>query len=194
VSDTWHVVGSTEPPAPLGSNAAASAPWSATRWISLVRASAAPEEATAAAAALAWQRADIADALPQVYAATNELFVGQMLNLDVLGGIAFDKGCYTGQEVIARAHYRGKVKRRLQRFATQGSASLAAGANLTSTQGEPLKVVDAVDLPDGTTEFLAVAALPTAALDAAADAEIAPASDATRAIAIRIEMPYELPN
>ena len=39
-----------------------------------------------------------------------------MLNLDLLGAIAFDKGCYTGQEVIARAHYRGRVKRRLQRW------------------------------------------------------------------------------
>ena len=39
-----------------------------------------------------------------------------MLNLDLLDAIAFDKGCYTGQEVIARAHYRGRVKRRLQRF------------------------------------------------------------------------------
>jgi len=40
---------------------------------------------------------------PQVYASTSEEFVAQMLNLDVLNAIAFDKGCYTGQEVIARA-------------------------------------------------------------------------------------------
>ncbi len=46
--------------------------------------------------------------VPQVYAATSESFVAQMLNLDLLGAIAFDKGCYTGQEVIARAHYRGR--------------------------------------------------------------------------------------
>ena len=43
--------------------------------------------------------ADIAEGLPQVYAATSEAFVAQMLNLDLLGAIAFDKGCYTGQEV-----------------------------------------------------------------------------------------------
>src|SRR5579863_977057 len=51
-----------------------------------------------------WQRLAIAAGEPQVYAATSEEFVAQMLNLDLLGGIAFDKGCYTGQEVIARAH------------------------------------------------------------------------------------------
>ena len=51
-----------------------------------------------------------------MYLPTSETFVAQMLNLDLLGGIAFDKGCYTGQEVIARAHYRGRVKRRLQRW------------------------------------------------------------------------------
>ena len=60
----------------------------------------------------------IAAGEPQVFAATSEAFVAQMLNLDLLGAIAFDKGCYTGQEVIARAHYRGRVKRRMQRFVT----------------------------------------------------------------------------
>ena len=63
---------------------------------------------------------------PQVYAATSEEFVAQMLNLDVLGAIAFDKGCYTGQEVIARAHYRGRVKRRLQRFCHRAPARAQA--------------------------------------------------------------------
>ncbi len=68
-------------------------------------------------AALAlWERSDVAGGMPQIYAATSEAFVAQMLNLDLLGAIAFDKGCYTGQEVIARAHYRGRVKRRMQRW------------------------------------------------------------------------------
>ena len=63
-----------------------------------------------------WRRLDVAAGLPQVYARTSEEFIAQMLNLDALGAIAFEKGCYTGQEVIARAHYRGRVKRRMQRF------------------------------------------------------------------------------
>src|SRR5207302_1342048 len=57
-----------------------------------------------------WERLSVAAGEPEVYAVTSEQFVAQMLNLDVLGAIAFDKGCYTGQEIIARAHYRGRVK------------------------------------------------------------------------------------
>ena len=74
-----------------------------------------------------WERADIAAGLPQVYLPTSETFVAQMLNLDLLGAIAFDKGCYTGQEVIARAHYRGRVKRRLQRWHARAAARAAPG-------------------------------------------------------------------
>ena len=69
-----------------------------------------------AKAITAWQLADIAAGLPEVTESTRGEFVAQMLNLDALGGISFTKGCYTGQEVIARAHYRGRVKRRAQRF------------------------------------------------------------------------------
>ena len=63
-----------------------------------------------------WLLADIRAGLPQVFPETHEQFVAQMLNLDVLGGISFNKGCYTGQEIIARAHFRGTVKRRMFRF------------------------------------------------------------------------------
>ena len=55
--------------------------------------------------------------LPQIYGETYESFVAQMLNLDLLGAVSFTKGCYTGQEIIARTHYRGAVKRRMFRFA-----------------------------------------------------------------------------
>src|SRR5207253_1623773 len=50
-----------------------------------------------------WERLSVAAGEPEVYAVTSEQFVAQMLNLDVLGAIAFEKGCYTGQEIIARA-------------------------------------------------------------------------------------------
>src|SRR3569833_622279 len=74
-----------------------------------------------------WRGLDIADGQPQVFAATSEAFVAQMLNLDVLDGIAFDKGCYTGQEVIARAHYRGRVKRRVRRGGARRPGRRAPG-------------------------------------------------------------------
>ena len=109
-----------------------------------------------------WSQLDIIAGLPQVYAATSEEFVAQMLNLDLVGAIAFDKGCYTGQEVIARAHYRGRVKRRLQRFRTRGRLDLKPGASGELPDGRAFKVVEAARLDDGRCEFLAVAPLPTA--------------------------------
>jgi folate-binding protein YgfZ len=63
-----------------------------------------------------WRLAGIRAGLPQVYPETHETFVAQMLNLDLLGGVSFEKGCYTGQEIIARTHFRGAVKRRMFRF------------------------------------------------------------------------------
>jgi len=125
-----------------------------------------------------------------VYAATSEEFVAQMLNLDALGAIAFDKGCYTGQEVIARAHYRGRVKRRLQRFVTCGPHVLEPGDAGTLADGRAFKVVDAVQRADGSCEFLAVAPL--------IEDESAPASpEATsgeRLAAETLPLPYPLPS
>lgn len=108
-----------------------------------------------------WRQLDIIAGLPQVYAATTEGFVAQMLNLDVIGAIAFDKGCYTGQEVIARAHYRGRVKRRLQRFRSRGPLDLKPGDSGELADGRHFQVIEAVRLEDGRCEFLAVAPLPS---------------------------------
>jgi len=132
-----------------------------------------------------WHRLDIEAGQPQVFAATSEEFVAQMLNLDALQAIALDKGCYTGQEVIARAHYRGRVKRRLQRFLTRGPARLAPGHSGTLPDGRAFKVVDAVSLDDGRCEFLAVVPL------------VADATEPTAAIlpldADNLPLPYALP-
>ncbi|MFO7275641.1 MAG: hypothetical protein DIU56_001290 [Pseudomonadota bacterium] len=142
----------------------------------------------------AWRREDIAAGLPQVYAATSEAFVAQMLNLDLLGAIAFSKGCYTGQEVIARAHYRGRVKRRMQRFVSRGPLKLAPGDTGRLSDGRSFRVVDAVVLEDGRCEFLAVtnvqpgAAAAAEAQDDAADASAAPSIEADP-----LELPYSLP-
>ncbi len=118
-----------------------------------------------------WHQLDISSGLPQVYGATSEEFVAQMLNLDLVGAIAFDKGCYTGQEVIARAHYRGRVKRRLQRFRSRGPLDLRPGDSGDLPDGRAFKVVDAVRLDDGRCEFLAVAPLATAEQELSAAAQ-----------------------
>lgn len=61
----------------------------------------------------AWKAQDIQAGMAWVEASTQDLFIAQTLNLDLIGGVSFTKGCYPGQEVIARAHYRGTVKRRM---------------------------------------------------------------------------------
>jgi folate-binding protein YgfZ len=140
----------------------------------------------------AWQRLQIAAGLPQVYTATSEEFVAQMLNLDVLGAIAFDKGCYTGQEVIARAHYRGRVKRRMQRFVTRAACALTAGDAGTLADGRTFRVVEAVPTADGRCEFLAVAPL-VAAGPATPEHAPAPAPGTLVLEAQVLPLPYVLP-
>jgi tRNA-modifying protein YgfZ len=138
-----------------------------------------------------WQRLQIAAGLPQVYAATSGEFVAQMLNLDVLGAIAFDKGCYTGQEVIARAHYRGRVKRRMQRFVTRTPHALKPGDTGALPDGRSLRVVEAALLADGRCEFLAVAPLTAAENANAEHGQASPVPTVVEADAL--PLPYPLP-
>ena len=76
----------------------------------------------------AWDYLEIQAGIPEIVASTQEQFVPQMINLDALGGINFKKGCYTGQEIVARTHYLGKVKRRTQLAHIESSANLNADA------------------------------------------------------------------
>ncbi|XSG84465.1 MAG: YgfZ/GcvT domain-containing protein [Methylohalobius sp. ZOD2] len=102
-----------------------------------------------------WQLQDIHAGLPTVTAATSEEFLPQMLNLDALGGIGFDKGCYTGQEVVARTHYRGQVKRRLYRARLAAHATPTAGMKLQAKDKTVGQVVNAAPT-DSEQELLAV--------------------------------------
>ena len=79
----------------------------------LLWAGAAPP-ALPALAAEAWSWLEVKSAVPRVTAATAEQFVPQMVNLELVGGVNFQKGCYPGQEVVARSQYRGTLKRRAQ--------------------------------------------------------------------------------
>jgi len=141
-----------------------------------------------------WERADIAAGLPQVYAATSEAFVAQMLNLDLLGAIAFDKGCYTGQEVIARAHYRGRVKRRMQRWHNLSGTHLEPGQTAQAGDGRNLVVVRTVNDGPGAQELLAVGNYAAAAGgdDAAAENTAAGSAPAPR-VSGPLTLPYTLP-
>ncbi len=104
-----------------------------------------------------WHLSQLRAGLPQVYLETHESFVAQMLNIDLLGGISFEKGCYTGQEIIARAHFRGAVKRRMFLFDNPGPAP-APGTRVLSGEQHAGDVVDAVATDSGSS-VLAVVSL-----------------------------------
>ncbi|NMF88226.1 YgfZ/GcvT domain-containing protein [Aromatoleum petrolei] len=107
----------------------------------------------------AWQLAMIRAGLPLITAATQEEFVAQMLNFEVIGGVSFNKGCYPGQEIVARTQYLGKLKKRMYRVHVPGDSAPAAGADLFTPEfGEQSagKLVNVVPAPQGGFEALAV--------------------------------------
>jgi len=63
--------------------------------------------------AASWDCMDIQAGLPWIEVRTQDLFIPQTLNLELIGGVSFTKGCYPGQEIVARSHYRGTVKKRM---------------------------------------------------------------------------------
>jgi tRNA-modifying protein YgfZ len=153
-----------------------------------------------------WRALDIAAGLPQVYQATSGQFVAQMLNLDCIDAVSFNKGCYTGQEVIARSHFRGRVKRRMQRFVSAEPLRLTPGQSGQLADGRSFRVVDASERADGRCEFLAVAPLAaaataTATASASASAARAGATEGTPEtaaavtpiLAEELALPYALP-
>ncbi|HTJ97893.1 MAG TPA: folate-binding protein [Rhodocyclaceae bacterium] len=80
----------------------------------------------------AWRLLDIIDGLPRVVAATQEQFIPQMVNFEAVGGVSFKKGCYPGQEIVARTQYLGKIKRRMYRAIVAGP--VATGQDLYATE------------------------------------------------------------
>lgn len=94
-----------------------------------------------------WRKLQIARGVPTVFPATGDHFVPQTCNLDVLGGISFDKGCYTGQEIVARLHYLGQVKRRM--FRARCAAPAAPGSPVFDARGDAQAVGEIVDWVDG---------------------------------------------
>ena len=106
-----------------------------------------------------WQWLDVDSGIPLIGEATKEAFVPQMTHLDKIGGVSFHKGCYPGQEVIARTQYLGKVKRHLYRIRADGV--VAAGCALFSAQSPDPEhpcgmVANAAPSPDGGYDALAV--------------------------------------
>jgi folate-binding protein YgfZ len=79
-----------------------------------------------------WLLGQIRAGVGQVFGQTREAFIPQMINLQAVGGVSFKKGCYTGQEIVARMQYLGKLKRRLYRLTLEGSDVPEPGVELFS--------------------------------------------------------------
>ena len=80
----------------------------------------------------AWHLSEIHAGVPQIAKATQEQFVPQMVNFELLGGVNFKKGCYPGQEIVARSQYLGKLKRRTT-LVTINDGAAVAGAEVFAT-------------------------------------------------------------
>ncbi|WP_097302343.1 CAF17-like 4Fe-4S cluster assembly/insertion protein YgfZ [Pseudomonas chlororaphis] len=104
-----------------------------------------------------WLLGQIRAGIGQVMPATRELFIPQMLNLQAIGGVSFKKGCYTGQEIVARMQYLGKLKRRLYRLALNVEELPEPGTPLFSpTHGSSIGEVVIAAHAEQNIELLAV--------------------------------------
>ena len=137
-----------------------------------------------------WRWLDLQAGIALIQAATVDKFVPQMLNYEIVGGIDFKKGCYPGQEVVARSQYRGTIKRRMFLFDTDGDA--APGAELFDAH-DPAQpagmVVNAAPNREGGCGVLAEVKLATLA-DGVSRLHLG--SAAGPALALR-ELPYVVP-
>lgn len=106
-----------------------------------------------------WDWLNIRAGIPVITPATQEQFVLQMTNLDLLGGVSFTKGCYPGQEIVARTHYLGKQKRRMFLAHIDSGATCEAGNELFNKEmpNQPCgMVINAHPAPGGGFDLLAV--------------------------------------
>lgn len=118
------------------------------------------------AGAAAWDWHEIQAGIPAVLPATQDQFVPQMANLDLIGGVSFQKGCYPGQEIVARTHYLGRLKRRMYLAHLDSDAAPVAGDELYApdTPGQAIgTVVNAAPAPEGGFDLLAVVQMTSAA-------------------------------
>ena len=146
-----------------------------------------------------WRWLDIRAGLPMIVEATREQFVPQMVNFDLVGGVNFRKGCYPGQEIVARSQYLGKLKRRMRLASTQAQ-SVAAGMEIFSDAdpGQPCGlVVNAERNPEGCWDLLVEIKLDAAGtpvrLSAADAADSAASADIAETNLLHFsELPYAL--
>ena len=117
----------------------------------------------------AWALLDVHAAIPTVYKGTVEAFVPQMTNMQLVEGVSFKKGCYPGQEIVARMQYLGNLKRRMYRAHTEAAERPLPGDAVFSAQSRSAqgtgKIVDARPSPEGGYDLLAVVQIECAEAD-----------------------------
>ena len=96
-----------------------------------------------------WLLENLRAGIPEVWQAQSEEFTPHMLNLDLIGAVSFDKGCFPGQEIVARTHYRGSSRRRTHRF--ESAEPVAAGDKVADSERDIGAVLNAIG-----TDLLAV--------------------------------------
>jgi hypothetical protein len=102
---------------------------------------------------------EINDGIPVITVETQELFLPQMINLDLIGGVSFKKGCYPGQEIVARTQHLGQIKRRMYSANIETNTPVLAGDDVFGMDTEDQscgKIVNAAASPDGGFDVLAV--------------------------------------
>ncbi len=116
-------------------------------------------EVAVACGADAWELLDIEAGVASIGPGTSDAFVPQMINLDRIGGVSFTKGCYVGQEIVARTQHLGSIKRRMYRAHWSGGSPIGPGDRLkiSADPASPkAQIVNARALPDGGFAVLAV--------------------------------------
>lgn len=136
-----------------------------------------------------WEALNIGAGIGEVCANSQDMFIPQMLNYQVIGGVSFSKGCYTGQEVVARMQYRGKLKRRLYKAEVAGLArDYPAGTELYSGDNGQ-SIGNLVSMVNGDTSSTLLAVLTA---EAVTDGNIHFA-DSSAVLSIK-ELPYPVPS
>ena len=117
--------------------------------VELEPAAASPEDLRIPGSTHDWQLENLRAGLAEIWQAQSEQFTPHMLNLDLIGAVSFDKGCYPGQEIVARTHYRGATKRRTHRF--EAARPVSVGARVSDGERDIGEVLNAIG-----TDLLAV--------------------------------------
>lgn len=164
LSEVKIVLGLTDPSLALANETPASLedawPYAAWRWITIKDRADSDHIMADCEAESLWVQRDIESGLAWVSPVSREAHIPQMLNLDLHDGIGFQKGCYTGQEIVARTHYLGQLKRRLFKVECQSEALPEPGTLLYAGEDAGVESVgewlNAIKKSDGVIEGLAV--------------------------------------